>query len=60
MRDCGKRGLDMVHSMLSFARGARRAEQVRMGALISAFELLMQGSVPRSVAMELVVDDPEL
>lgn len=60
VRDCGKRGLDMVHSMLSFARGARRAEQVRLGALFSAFELLMQGSVPRSVAMELVVDDPEL
>lgn len=60
VRDCGKRGLDMVHSMLSFARGARRAEQVRLGALISAFELLMQGSVPRSVQMEQVIDDPEL
>ncbi len=60
VRDCGKRGLDMVHSMLSFARGARRAEQVRLGALISAFELLMQGSVPRSVAMELVINEPEL
>ena len=60
VRDCGKRGLDMVHSMLSFARGARRAEQVRLGALFSAFDLLMQGSVPRTVAMELVIDDPEL
>jgi signal transduction histidine kinase len=60
VRDCGKRGLDMVHSMLSFARGARRAEQVRLGALFNAFELLMQGSVPRSVGMELAVDDPEL
>jgi signal transduction histidine kinase len=60
VRDCGKRGLDMVQSMLSFARGARRAEQVRLGALISAFELLMQGSVPRSVALELAIDDPEL
>ena len=60
VRDCGKRGLDMVQSMLSFARGARRAEQVRLGGLFSAFELLMQGSVPRSVVMELVVDDPEL
>lgn len=60
VRDCGKRGLDMVQSMLSFARGARRAEQVRLGALISAFELLMRGSVPHSVAMELVVDEPEL
>lgn len=60
VRDCGKRGLEMVHSMLSFASGARRAEQVRLGALLSAFDLLMQGSVPRSVAMELVIDDPEL
>ncbi len=60
VRDCGKRGLEMVHSMLSFASGARRAEQVRLGALFSAFDLLMQGSVPRSVAMELVIDDPEL
>jgi CheY-like chemotaxis protein len=50
----------MVHSMLSFARGARRAEQVRLGALFSAFGLLMQGSVPRAVSMELVIDDPEL
>ena len=60
VRDCGKRGLDMVHSMLSFARGARRAEQVRVGALFSAFDLLMQGSVPRTVAMELAIGDPEL
>jgi signal transduction histidine kinase len=60
VRDCGRRGLDMVHSMLSFARGARRAEQVKLGALFSAFDLLMQGSVPRNVAMELAIDDPEL
>ncbi len=60
VRDCGKRGLDMVQSMLSFARGARRAEQVKVGALFNAFDLLMQGSVPRAVAMELAIDDPEL
>jgi signal transduction histidine kinase len=60
VRDCGKRGLDMVHSMLSFARGARRAEQVQLGALFNAFGLLMQGSIPRTVTMELAVDDPEL
>lgn len=60
VRDCGKRGLDMVHSMLSFARGARRAEQVQLGALFSAFGLLIQGSVPRTVSMELDLDDPEL
>ena len=60
VRDCGRRGLDMVHSMLSFARGARRAEQVKLGKLFSAFDLLMQGSVPRNVTMELAIDDPEL
>ena len=60
VRDCGRRGLEMVHSMLSFARGARRAEQVRLGALFNAFDLLMQGSVPRTVAMEMAIDDPEL
>jgi signal transduction histidine kinase len=60
VRDCGKRGLDMVQSMLSFARGAKRAEQVRLGALLNALGLLMQGSIPRTVAMELAIDDPEL
>jgi len=60
VRDCGKRGLDMVHSMLSFASGARRAEQVRLGALFNALDLLMQGSVPRTVRMDLAVHDPEL
>lgn len=60
VRDCGKRGLDMVHSMLSFARGARRAEKVQLGTLFNAFDLLMQGSVPRNVVMELAIEDPEL
>ncbi|SFR89602.1 Signal transduction histidine kinase [Dyella sp. OK004] len=60
VRDCGKRGLDMVQSMLSFARGARRAEQVRLGGLLDALKLLLQGSVPRTVSLDVVVDDPEL
>ncbi|WP_199097613.1 response regulator [Dyella sp. ASV21] len=60
VRDCGKRGLDMVQSMLSFARGARRAEQVRVGALLEALNLLLQGSVPRSVTLHLSASDPEL
>jgi len=60
VRDCGKRGLDMVHSMLSFARGARRAEQVRLGVLFNALDLLMRGSVPHAVTMELAIDDPQL
>ena len=60
VRDCGKRGLEMVQSMLSFARGARRAEQVRLGALMDALSLLLQGSVPRTIRMEIVVDNPDL
>jgi signal transduction histidine kinase len=60
VRDCGKRGLDMVQSMLSFARGAHRAEQVKLGELFSAFDLLMQGSVPHAVAMQLAIHNPDL
>src|SRR3569623_146204 len=60
VRDCGRRGLQMVQSMLSFARGARRAEQVRVGALMDALGLLLRGSVPRAVKMDLAVDDREL
>ncbi|WP_243041954.1 sensor histidine kinase [Dyella sedimenti] len=60
VRDCGKRGLDMVQSMLSFARGARRAEQVRAGALLDALNLLLQGSVPRGVTLTMSADDPDL
>jgi signal transduction histidine kinase len=60
VRDCGKRGLEMVQSMLSFARGARRAEQVRLGALMDALGLLLQGSVPRTIRMGMAVDAPEL
>jgi CheY-like chemotaxis protein len=33
---------------------------VRLGALLNALGLLMQGSIPRTVAMELAIDDPEL
>ncbi|HEV2538508.1 MAG TPA: response regulator [Frateuria sp.] len=60
VRDCGRRGLQMVQSMLSFARGARRADPVRVGALMDALGLLLRGSVPRNVRMEMVVDDREL
>lgn len=60
VRDCGKRGLEMVHSMLSFARGARRAEQVRLGPLVEAMELLLQGSVPQSVQLHISAHDAEL
>ena len=60
VRDCSRRGLDMVQSMLSFARGAKREQTVRLGELFSALGLLLQGSVPRNVRMDLQIDDPAL
>ncbi|WP_196240354.1 hybrid sensor histidine kinase/response regulator [Dyella choica] len=60
VRDCGRRGLEMVQSMLSFARGARRAEQVKVQALIEALSLLLQGSVPRTITLDIEVTDPQL
>jgi signal transduction histidine kinase len=60
VRDCGKRGLEMVQSMLSFARGARRAEQIRIGGLLDALGLLLQGSMPSAVAMDIALEDPDL
>ena len=60
VRDCGRRGLEMVQSMLTFARGARRAEQVRLGNLLEALGLLLQGSVPRAITMNMQIADPEL
>ncbi len=51
VRDCGRRGLDMVSSMLSFARGAKRTERIRVDALFQAMGLLLQGSVPRAVTL---------
>lgn len=53
VRDCGRRGLEMVSSMLTFARGARRAEQVSVGHLFEALGLLLKGSVPRSVNLAI-------
>lgn len=56
--DCAKRGLEMVASMLSFARGARKdSERVRLSTLFEALAMLLRGSVPRDI--ELVLDKPE-
>jgi signal transduction histidine kinase len=60
VRECGRRGLQMVQSMLSFARGSKRSEQVRLIALLDALGLLLRGSVPGAITMELDVEDNEL
>ncbi len=57
VRDCGQRGLEMVTSMLTFARGARRNEEVSVAKLLQALSLLLKGTVPRNVRLEM--HDPE-
>jgi signal transduction histidine kinase len=56
--DCAKRGLEMVASMLSFARGAHvKTEQVRLSALFDALGMLLRGSVPSNV--DLILENPD-
>ena len=55
--DCAKRGLEMVASMLSFARGAKvETERVKLGELFDALGLLLRGSVPRNI--EMIIEEP--
>lgn len=59
--DCARRGLEMVASMLSFARGARvEIERVRLVALFDALAMLMRGSVPRNVNLSFERPDEDL
>ena len=53
-----QRGLDIVASMLSFARGSRAAvHRVSIASLIDGLAMLLRGSLARDV--ELVVDAPD-
>src|SRR5690606_20789822 len=59
--ECGRRGHEMAESMLSFVRGSRRSsERFRVADLFHAVELLIKGSLPRTVQLEVRVADPEL
>jgi len=52
--DCAKRGLEMVASMLSFARGAKvQVERVKLSALFDALAMLLRGSVPGNIKLFL-------
>jgi signal transduction histidine kinase len=55
VEDCARRGLDMVASMLSFARGSRRTGTARVSLrqLLRALDLLLQGTLPRSVTLQM-------
>lgn len=59
--DCARRGLEMVASMLSFARGARvEIERVKLAALFSTLQMLLRGSVPSNVNLEFSAGDDEV
>ncbi|MBD9368070.1 ATP-binding protein [Xanthomonas sp. XNM01] len=59
--ECGRRGHEMAESMLSFVRGSRRAsEHIALVDLFHAVELLLKGSLPRGVELELAIADQAL
>lgn len=52
VHDCATRGLDMVGSMLSFARGdGEEHAEIQIDALLDALRLMLQGSLPRRVGL---------
>lgn len=56
--DCAQRGLEMVASMLSFARGARnQRERIKIGQMFGAIKLLLHPTIPSRV--ELVINQPD-
>ncbi|MBU8975200.1 response regulator [Lysobacter sp. MMG2] len=56
--ESGRRGHEMAESMLAFVRGSHRAsEDVAVAQLFQAVALLLQGTLPRNIA--LVVDPLE-
>ncbi len=52
--ESGRRGHEMAESMLSFVRGARKArEPVSVSDLFQAVQVLLQGSLPDKVTLDL-------
>lgn len=52
--ECGRRGHEMAESMLSFVRGSRAAsERVAVASLFQAVQMLLQGSLPRGVQLQV-------
>lgn len=63
VQDCAERGLDIVNSMLTFARGARMAvERVKVRVLLEGLSMLLRGSAPRNIDLDIVLpnDDVEI
>lgn len=52
--ESGRRGHEMAESMLSFVRGSRKeSEIIKIHALFQAVQLLLQGSLPKSMTLDV-------
>ncbi|MGH8054612.1 MAG: response regulator [Stenotrophomonas sp.] len=59
--ECGRRGHEMVDSMLSFVRGSsQRSERIVLQRLFQAVGMLLKSSLPRDVELHLEVSDDRM
>ncbi|MNM37582.1 Wide host range VirA protein [compost metagenome] len=59
--ECGRRGHEMVDSMLSFVRGSsQRSERIGLQRLFQAVGMLLKSSLPRDVELHLEVSDDRM
>ena len=59
--ECGRRGHEMVESMLSFVRGSRQpSERIVLQRLFQAVGMLLKSSLPRNVDLHLEVSDDRM
>ncbi|WP_313271847.1 response regulator [Stenotrophomonas sp.] len=59
--ECGRRGHEMVESMLSFVRGSRQpSERIVLQRLFQAVGMLLKSSLPRNVDLQLEVADDRM
>jgi signal transduction histidine kinase len=61
IEECTRRGLDIVASMLSFARGSHGAsERVGLHTLFTGLGMLLRGTVPSAVTLTIDPADPSI
>lgn len=59
--ECGRRGHEMVESMLSFVRGSRQpSERIVLQRLFQAVGMLLKSSLPSGVDLHLEVSDDRI
>lgn len=59
--ECGRRGHEMIDSMLSFVRGSRQpSERIAVQRLFQAVGMLLKSSLPNGVDLHLEVSDDRL